>query len=105
MGIERDEKRPLTFDILKTVHPIGHCELTTVIAVPGHVVPARPDPAAAWHQARVRMKDCIVVDIVERAKQSPFLAARIGKQLEGLIRVSGNHHLIETATNTVTSDY
>ncbi len=40
MRVERDEQRPIAFDPLKAVHPVGDGEPAAVKVIPGHVVPA-----------------------------------------------------------------
>src|SRR5271170_1369259 len=76
--IERDETRPRVRQALQTVHPVGRRNGGAVAAPTAKIVPTRPDPPTARHQAVVGMHDGMIAGITESAEKAALLDGRIG---------------------------
>ena len=94
--IEGDEQLRMVRKVLQRVHPVGHRWTGLgIAAVMTDVVPARPYRASLRHQGGIGVQDRSVATIAKGAQQPLFLRRRIAQQGQRLIRMGGDHHVIE----------
>ena len=86
-------------EALQAVHPVGDAGHRRRGGRGGgaEIVPARPDPAAARHQAGVTVQDDAVGAGAEGAEQVALRRVGVGEHGERLVGVAGDEDLVEAA--------